>query len=515
MFLQANTLIGLSKREVLGESILGIISKTAADNYLCWREIKLIFLDKPRKGPLCNRTLDAYQDYGIDFTAISSLYVSENDYKKSFGNFYFPSWIPCDRLEKSQLCHQNITICPECAKLGKHLFLHQIKLFDYCPIHKIKLRDTCSSCSKQIGYFEIDSGNRKNEIYNAFKCRFCGHENLTFNNISSKNLKLFQNNLKSFLKAYEFWLTDINKIYSQYAWMNIYGNLNIALTISKPPEQVWKSLQNSVLFIKGEVEYELSSGASKLPDRASILQKQLSFNNLCQELLLFSQDQLTKIKSRFNISRNQCRTAYFLTSYTNIFFGENYTIWAHAYVEVCHVMNYKYQRAHELSDVFSSHYWLIGMWYSHFAIPLLKYFEIRDANHVKMLVQLSKIWIRKFIVQLFSNEVYRLCKGLIGIEQDIWSRLIDRVGEHYPFLSLVVAYKMEPGTKKIWFWREGPAIKDLIILQKTGFNGFTPIKQQCFSNYRKLHSVFKINDKPLNKHDYLEMLSKKPIVKTS
>ncbi|AFI84763.1 hypothetical protein Q7A_1946 [Methylophaga nitratireducenticrescens] len=514
MLLQANTLIGLSKREVLGESILGIMSKTAADNYLCWREIKLIFLDKPNKGPLFNRTLASQCD-GIDFTAISSLYVSENDYKKSFGYFYFPSWIPFERLEKSQLCHQNITICPECAKLGKHLFLHQIKLFGFCPIHKVKLHDTCSSCSKQIGYFQIDSGNRKKEIYNAFKCKFCGHENLTFNNISSKNLKLFQNNLKSFLKDYEVWLTDLNKIYSQYAWMNIYGNLNIALTLSKPPEQVWKSLQDTVFFIKGEVEYELCSGASKLPDSASILQKKLSFNNLCEELLLFSQDQLTKIESRFNISRNQYRTAYFLTRYTNIFYGENYTIWAHAYVELCHAMYYRYQRGHEFSDVFSSHYWLIGMWYTHFAAPLLKYFEIHDANHVKILVRLSKIWIRKFIVQLFSNEVYRLSKGLIGIEQDIWCRLIDRVGEDHPLFSLVVAYKMESETNKVWIFREGPAIKDLIFLQKSGFNGFTPIKQQCFTNYRKLHSVFKISGKPFNKYDYFEMLSKKPIVKIS
>lgn len=270
-----------------------------------------------------------------------------------------------------------------------------------------------------------------------------------------------------------------------------------------------------MFFIKSEVEYELCSGASKLPDSASILQKKLSFNNLCEELLLFSQDQLTKIESRFNISRNQYRTAYFLTRYTNIFYGENYTIWAHAYVELCHAMYYRYQRAHEFSDVFSSHYWLIGMWYTHFAAPLLKYFEIHDANHVKILVRLSKIWIRKFIVQLFSNEVYRLSKGLIGIEQDIWCRLIDRVGEDYPLFSLVVAYKMESETNKVWIFREGPAIKDLIFLQKSGFNGFTPIKQQCFSNYRKLHSVFKISGKPFNKYDYFEMLSKKPIVKIS
>lgn len=97
----------------------------------------------------------------------------------------------------------------------------------------------------------------------------------------------------------------------------------------------------------------------------------------------------------------------------------------------------------------------------------------------------------------------------------MWGRLIDRVGEDHPLFSLVVAYKMESETNKVWISREGPAIKDLILLQKSGFNGFTPFKQQCFTNYRKLHSVFKINGKPLNKHDYLEMLSKKTIVKAS
>lgn len=247
----------------------------------------------------------------------------------------------------------------------------------------------------------------------------------------------------------------------EYLWQFEYSFDNL-----KAPEHVWKSLQYTVVFIGGEVQYKLNLGSTGLSDRTSVFQQKIGFDNLCQELLLFSQDQLTKIERRFNISRNQCRTAYFLTPYTNIFFGENYTIWAHAYVELCHAINYRYQRAHELRDVFSSHYWLIGMWYAHFAAPLLKYFEIHDANHLQTLVQLSKIWLRKFIVQLFSNEVYRLIKGLIGIEQDMWGRLIDRVGEDHPLFSLVVAYKMESETNKVWISREGPAIKDLILLQK-------------------------------------------------
>jgi hypothetical protein len=483
-------------------------------NYLCWREIKLIFLDKPNKGPLCNRALDAAQCGNIDYEAISSFYVSENDYKKSFCSFYFPSWVEFNRITEPPLCQQKIMICPKCAELGKHLTIHQIKMFGLCPLHNVKLQDTCLSCSKPIGFFQIDSGNRGKGTFNAFKCMYCEHENLNFNNHESKHQELFQNNLRRFLKSYEVWLTDINQTYLQYDWINIYGNLNIALNLSSPPKQVVKAHQDNLYFIQSEIDFKLPLTSEKPLDCASFKQKSI-FDKFFNELLLFSQDQLTNIEKRFHISRNQCSTVHFLTPSTNIFWGGNYTIWAHAYSEVCHVVNYRYQRAHLLSEFLDTHFWLIGMWYAHFAEPLLKYFKILDENQMKLLILLSKIWIRKFVVQLFINEVYRLCKGLLGIEQeqDPGSRLIERVGENYPLFSLVVAYQMGSEKNKMKIWRRGPRITDLAYLQKNGFNGFTPNMQQRFLNYRKLHSVFKIAEKPLKKHEYLEVTSEKTIIK--
>lgn len=60
----------------------------------------------------------------------------------------WPGWYL--RREERGLVFQTLRYCPACLRCGYHSALHQIALFETCPVHHLPLEQACPSCGRRI-----------------------------------------------------------------------------------------------------------------------------------------------------------------------------------------------------------------------------------------------------------------------------------------------------------------------------------------------------------------------------
>lgn len=513
MKINNNSLLGLTNSNFIGESLIGILSALSVFNHLTYREVRYLFLKKPNTVPLSSFVADASNIEGLDFEAISCLFESEKYASKSFCAYYLPEWLQNDRLLFNTY-HKRIQICKECASLGKHLCIHQSKLFNTCPIHNTNLESTCLNCSSSLGRFEIEDINKKGEIYNKFICKKCGYSNLLFNRYSSIKQRKYESEVKKFLESFEHWLKELDKEYYTRDWLHLIGNTNFA-----PLNRRLLAQDNWLIrAIKARSSYTLThtvmitqcTPQQLANDSLPSLYKQR--DALFGELTCEGEKQLNEIKKNFNISMSQYARAYLLRPCNVILWGKNYSIWAVAYAEICDAICHRFSKRGLLEDRLFTSSWLIRQWYDEFGYEVLQRINIRDEQGLREVATVSKIWVRAFITQLFIEEIYRQTRVLVNFRKTVYSPILNRPTEPASNKILVISFKQGKKGTEIQMWQKWPKIEHFIGLYKSGFVGYTPRKNYSYRYYKELCNLFRQTNQLLKRKDYLVELESMEIV---
>jgi hypothetical protein len=149
----------------------------------------------------------------------------------------------------------------------------------------------------------------------------------------------------------------------------------------------------------------------------------LTFN-----LSRYANDFLRVLRKQFSISDKQLSTARLVRQYSDIFWGVNYSVWACAYQEIQDTVLYSYRRESQVMDSLCSQHWLIDCWYRYFACGLTKQLNLSNKNDIFLLFRISKTWLRKFLINLYLNEVGRACKNLMLVSNQILhEKIVDRL----------------------------------------------------------------------------------------
>ena len=308
MKLESGELIGNSHWNALGESLIAIISRVSTLNYFSWRDIKSVYFLDTKPGIIPQFTLDARTPTGIDLRALTDLFNDTNDLRKSFPNYYV------DERQGGKYRYfyieDNIRICQKCARLGLHLTIHQLKIFSHCPIHSCYLLSSCTECGSDLGQFKIEIPKNRKEVFNSFRCKHCGHQNINFTEKRSPRVeKRFKNKLAEFLTEYDCWIRNANIRYSRDYYLDeIINNIfHDHLVKSCGPPTLKQYLESCHTDVLGKVTY------TKVAHDQLIIPKRLSHHpNESVELLAltfnlsrYATDFLRVLRKQFSISDKQ------------------------------------------------------------------------------------------------------------------------------------------------------------------------------------------------------------------
>lgn len=513
MKLERGELIGTNNWNPLGESLIGIVSRVSTLNYFSWRDVKTVFFSDIKKGAVPHYTLDAHTSRGINLQALIDLFEDRKDIGKSFPSHYIDEqrWGKCENITE-----ENIRICPDCAKLGKHLTIHQLKLFDLCPIHSSSLLSTCIKCGFKFGQFALERMNKGVDTLNSFRCKQCGHTSINFSKISLRAEKGFKNKLKQFLTDYELWIRNSSIRYSPQSLFDGTEKLIHEHLVKKcEPPTVKQYFQSFDHGFYGKAAY-----TKKTHDELIIPQKiscppneSIELRALTLTLSVYATDFLRVFRKRFAISDKQLSSAKLVQQFSDIFWGLNYSVWACAYEEVESAVLLSYRDLVQETDNLFTQNWLMGCWYRYFACVLIDYLDLSRKEHIFLLFRISKNWIRKFLTDQFINEVGRICKKLITLsEQEPYLKLTDRFNFASSYDGVKVCCRETEALMEILFWQRGPSINEATDLYKSGFRGYTNDMRTNYENYKVLHRVFDIDEKLHNYKEYVAMISMRSIV---
>lgn len=189
-------IIGNREQPLIGESLLWLIARASELNFFCRAEVVKVFADHTELAFSTMNKRDPGTLEGFDIQAIKSLFnISEKNIAYSLFGFYSSFYLQC------------IRICPKCAEKGTHLFVHQVELFDKCPVHNQKLINKCQVCGSILGNFLIKFGSRE-EIFNPFRCKNCNNSAI---NSERSTSKYEIRKLKNFFVMYSAWREKISK----------------------------------------------------------------------------------------------------------------------------------------------------------------------------------------------------------------------------------------------------------------------------------------------------------------
>ncbi|MDF9841235.1 MULTISPECIES: TniQ family protein [unclassified Paenibacillus] len=125
-----------------------------------------------------------------------------------------------NRFPNTSWFSKHLRWCNQCISYGHHSWLHQFKLLEHCPFHKVKLEDNCARCKKNIPFVF------SNRFFgNAFSCK-CGFE---FADFSSTLWENWDTKFKIVDSATLHWLSlsNTNQEDGRILILPEFGNLNI------------------------------------------------------------------------------------------------------------------------------------------------------------------------------------------------------------------------------------------------------------------------------------------------
>lgn len=478
-------------------------------------KIRLLF--KYQSGLIPQSTLDARTSKGIDLSALINLFSDDNDLSKSFPDQYFDEekWGKCGY----SYIEDNIRICQKCARLGLHLTIHQLKIFSLCPLHNCKLLSSCTKCGSDLGLFKIESPKNGKEIFNSFRCNYCGHKNIDFTKkISLPVEKRFKNKLAEFLNEYDSWIKNVNIRYSRNYYMDeiINNIIHEHLVKSCEPPTMKQYLESCHTDAPSKATYTkaahdqliIPKRLSHYPNESIELQA-LTFN-----LSRYADDFLRVLRKQFSISDKQLSTARMLRQYSDIFWGVNYSVWACAYQEIEDTVLFSYRQESQVIDSLCTQHWLIDCWYRYFACGLIKQINLSDKSDIFLLYRISRTWLKKFLTGLYLNQVGNVCKNLMDVSNQIThEKIVDKLNPFSSNDGIKFCTRENEKIIEIFFFQKGPKLSEAIRLFQSGFKGYTHDMRKNYENYKVLHRIFDADDRVHNYKEHVAMISKRSIVK--
>lgn len=513
---ERTSLIGLLDWNAEGESILNIISKISVLNHFKWIELKRMILDD-------NLDWDSPSQINkvpkIKAEIILKIFDQLSSIKKSDPTYFNP----CN-VDNLYPYVSNIRLCRKCANIGIHLSIHQSHIFDHCPIHNCLLTDKCEFCKEVFGKYHFEIKNKRTDVFNLFKCKNCGHENINYKNNKSHNLKKrFRQKFNIFLNEYENWLVEVNEMYQQRLWNHkIYGpfSYSICMQICEAPLWVRKKYENQPQLTYGELWFQDGEGIKDdftIPIKSihAIYKTHPGVDYVVETLYEDIKNQLRILRKIFKINKEQISIARCAKHYNNIFWGKNCSIWAQAYIEVENTLTH-----HSIGDLehicggYLSRSWLIRYWYIDFAEKLYIQFRLKRRTDVFLMLKLSKIWLKKITLQLFSMALLEAYLDLLSIvDKTRSSKSVLRTVTYDLQDSMLTSFEIGGKECRLCIWREGPSLIELIQLHRNGFNGYSPNLRMNYKNYKTIHKLYNFDGELFKLSEFKEIIARNSIVK--
>jgi hypothetical protein len=495
------SIIGLNNWDATGESILSVVSRLAFLNNFTWSEVKKVFVES---RVISNSTADATHQSGLLLEYINKLFSDpEKQRCKSFLNYYYPkSVLSPERI--TYLYSNQIRICPSCAAIGKHLLAHQLSYYDKCPIHKVKLTQTCVQCSSELGRFELRKPSDVLPCYGNFVCSNCGHQNLNLgNSVDSDDFIDLTKKIKQYLISFSIWLEEINYFYEKFHWLNLSKERNPVLLISSS-RRISKNKSCCLTEINGykKKQFIIHTDINK---RKGLYSNQ-EVNYFLTILIEKAMSQLKYLKRRFKITSGQIQNATLLSKFDTIICGDEYSIWAEAFEDLSRLFNnprskdtlYKI-----LDDKGEIGVFIVEIWKDSFG----KRFLHNSDCDIETILRISILWIRYFIQEHFYALVYSKSLSALNIPSD--SLGINK------YRSFTCAFEWTTNVVMLDIWSSEIIKQQLITLFDEGFMGYSLKLSDQYKFYKKL-AVFECSKSEiLAKDKYIESLQTKEIVELS
>jgi hypothetical protein len=257
-----------------------------------------------------------------------------------------------------------------------------------------------------------------------------------------------------------------------------------------------------VLYRKEDTSHEIQITRNYLPHEDARMK------SLAVKLFVFANDLLKVLQHKFEVTDRQISIARLIRPYNDIFWGRDCSIWAQAYIELEEAVFSRYRKLNLVADGLFSRCWLTHCWYFWFARQLLTKTDLKIDGNEALFSGLSRVWLRKFLTQIFVEEVLRASTNMMDIPQKTVREPIHVRSdpEFNTYDSLIMTHESKTEMCEITFWRTGPSIAKLFHLYKSGYTGYSPSIRTNYQNYKEIHRLFGIKGNCFNFREYKSMI---------